>query len=503
MWEQASWNEPIIFELKGKHRQGTIVSEDNEIKKEIEVEIPEKIRRNSELDFPQLSELEVVRHYIRLSQMSFGVDIGMMPLGSCTMKYNPKIEEKTQEVVENVHPLQDIGTMQGVLELLYEMQKWIAEATGMDKCSFQVPAGASGELAGVLMAKKFHEDKNQNRTEMLVADTAHGTNPASAAMAGYKVIYVKSNEKGLVDMDILKGIVTENTAGFMLTNPNTLGLFEENILEISKIIHGVNAVLYYDGANLNGILGIARPGDMGFDIVHVNLHKTFAVPHGGGGPGAGAICAKGELAEYLPYPIIENVDGKFEFIKPSKSIGKISTFYGNVANIARAYSYILGMGEEGISMVGKMSTLATNYLISKLKGLKGIELPFSESYRKHEAVFSVKQLMNDTGVTAFDVAKALLDRGFYAPTIYFPPIVEEALMIEPTETEPKETLDGFANALKNILETAYANPKDILESPHNTSVRRLDQVKANYPSTITPTYLVKKLRNQNKINLLK
>ncbi|AWR94950.1 aminomethyl-transferring glycine dehydrogenase subunit GcvPB [Acidianus brierleyi] len=503
MWKQASWDEPIIFDFKGKQRQGIIIPEDDEIKNEIQVEIPEKIRRNSELEFPQMSELEVVRHYTRLSQMSFGVDIGMMPLGSCTMKYNPKIEEKTQELVENVHPLQDISTMQGVLELLYEMQKWIAEATGMDNCSFQVPAGASGELAGVLMTKKFHENKNQNRTEMLVADTAHGTNPASAAMAGYKVIYVKTNEKGLVDLDILKEIVNENTAGFMLTNPNTLGLFEENIMEISKIIHNDNGVLYYDGANLNGILGVARPGDMGFDIVHVNLHKTFAVPHGGGGPGAGAICAKGELAEYLPYPIIENIDGKFEFVKPKKSIGKMSTFYGNVANIARAYSYILGMGAEGISMVGKMSTLATNYLITKLKGVKGMELPFSGIYRKHEVVFSVKQLMNDTGITAFDVAKALLDRGFYAPTIYFPPIVEEALMIEATETEPKETLDEFADALKNILETAYANPKDILESPHNTSVRRLDQVKANYPSTITPTYLVKKLRNQNKINLLK
>jgi glycine dehydrogenase subunit 2 len=503
MWKQASWNEPIIFELKGKQRQGLLIPEDNEIKNEVKIDIPEKIRRDSELEFPELSELEVIRHYTRLSQMSFGVDVGMMPLGSCTMKYNPKIEEKTQEIVENIHPLQDVSSMQGVLELLYYMQQWIAEATGMDKCSFQVPAGAAGELAGVLMTKKFHEDKNRNRTEMLVADTAHGTNPASAAMAGYKVVYIKSNEKGLVDVDILKEIVNEDTAGFMLTNPNTLGLFEENILGISKIIHSVNGILYYDGANLNGILGVARPGDMGFDIVHVNLHKTFAVPHGGGGPGAGAICAKGELVEYLPYPIIENKDDKFEFVKPSRSIGKMSTFYGNVANIARSYAYILGMGAEGISMVGKMSTLATNYLITKLKELKGIKLPFSGSYRKHEVVFSAKQLMDDTGVTAFDVAKALLDRGFYAPTIYFPPIVEEALMIEPTETEPKETLDEFANAMRNILETAYSNPKDALESPHNTSIGRLDQVKANHPSSITPSYLVKKLRNINKINSLK
>lgn len=289
-------------------------------------------------------------------------------------------------------------------------------------------------------------------------------------------MYVKSNGEGLVDMDILREIVNDKTAGFMLTNPNTLGLFEENILEISKIIHSANAILYYDGANLNGVLGIARPGDMGFDIVHLNLHKTFAVPHGGGGPGAGAICAKGELVNYLPYPMVEKVNGKYRLSKiPKNSVGKIATFYGNVGNLARSFAYLLGLGPQGVQMVGKMSTLATNYLIAKLRDIKELELIAPNRHRKHEVVFSVKQLMENYGVSANDVAKALLDSGFYAPTIYFPPIIEEALMIEPTETESKETLDMFAEALKKIVEDAKRNPEQLLKSPSNTSIARLDQ----------------------------
>ncbi|PVU75915.1 aminomethyl-transferring glycine dehydrogenase subunit GcvPB, partial [Acidianus hospitalis] len=434
---------------------------------------------------------------------NFGVDLGMMPLGSCTMKYNPKVEELTSRVVENCHPLQDEDTVQGILEMMYEMQKWLAEMTGMDECSLQIPAGAAGELAGVLMIKKYHETKNRKRDEMLVADTAHGTNPASAAMAGYKVIYIKSNQEGLVDIDILKEVVNSKTAGFMLTNPNTLGLFEENILEISKIIHSVDGVLYYDGANLNGILGVARPGDMGFDIVHINLHKTFAVPHGGGGPGAGAICAKGELKDYLPYPIVDKEGDKYVLRNPVKTIGKIASFYGNIGNVIRAYVYILGLGPQGISQVGKMSTLATNYLISKLKDVKGLELLAPHRPRKHEVVFSAKPLLNDKGVTALDIAKALLDRGFYAPTIYFPGIVEEALMIEPTETEPKETLDKFIAALKEILEESYKDPEKIRQTPQNTSVKRLDQVKANHPTSVTPSYRVLRLREKGIIKILK
>jgi glycine dehydrogenase subunit 2 len=502
LWRQANWDEPLIYELSSdkKRKQGIIIPEENI---DVKINIPEKIKRKNDLEIPELSELEVVRHFVRLSQQNFGVDLGMMPLGSCTMKYNPKVEELTSRVVENYHPLQDEDTVQGILEMMYEMQKWLAEMTGMDECSLQIPAGAAGELAGVLMIKKYHETKNRKRDEMLVADTAHGTNPASAAMAGYKVIYIKSNQEGLVDIDILKEVVNSKTAGFMLTNPNTLGLFEENILEISKIIHSVDGVLYYDGANLNGILGIARPGDMGFDIVHINLHKTFAVPHGGGGPGAGAICAKGELKDYLPYPIVDKEGDKYVLRNPVKTIGKIASFYGNIGNVIRAYVYILGLGPQGISQVGKMSTLATNYLISKLKDVKGLELLAPHRPRKHEVVFSAKPLLNDKGVTALDIAKALLDRGFYAPTIYFPGIVEEALMIEPTETEPKETLDKFIAALKEILEESYKDPEKIRQTPQNTSVKRLDQVKANHPTSVTPSYRVLRLREKGIIKILK
>ncbi|MDT7901223.1 MAG: aminomethyl-transferring glycine dehydrogenase subunit GcvPB [Acidianus sp.] len=502
MWRQANWDEPLIYELSSdkKRKQGIIIPEENI---DVKINIPEKIKRKNDLEIPELSELEVVRHFVRLSQQNFGVDLGMMPLGSCTMKYNPKVEELTSRVVENYHPLQDEDTVQGILEMMYEMQKWLAEMTGMDECSLQIPAGAAGELAGVLMIKKYHETKNRKRDEMLVADTAHGTNPASAAMAGYKVIYIKSNQEGLVDIDILKEVVNSKIAGFMLTNPNTLGLFEENILEISKIIHSVDGVLYYDGANLNGILGIARPGDMGFDIVHINLHKTFAVPHGGGGPGAGAICAKGELKDYLPYPIVDKEGDKYVLRNPVKTIGKIASFYGNIGNVIRAYVYILGLGPQGISQVGKMSTLATNYLISKLKDVKGLELLAPHRPRKHEVVFSAKPLLNDKGVTALDIAKALLDRGFYAPTIYFPGIVEEALMIEPTETEPKETLDKFIAALKEILEESYKDPEKIRQTPQNTSVKRLDQVKANHPTSVAPSYRVLRLREKGIIKILK
>lgn len=502
MWRQANWDEPLIYELSSdkKRKQGIIIPEENI---DVKINISEKIKRKNDLEIPELSELEVVRHFVRLSQQNFSVDLGMMPLGSCTMKYNPKVEELTSRVVENYHPLQDEDTVQGILEMMYEMQKWLAEMTGMDECSLQIPAGAAGELAGVLMIKKYHETKNRKRDEMLVADTAHGTNPASAAMAGYKVIYIKSNQEGLVDIDILKEVVNSKTAGFMLTNPNTLGLFEENILEISKIIHSVDGVLYYDGANLNGILGVARPGDMGFDIVHINLHKTFAVPHGGGGPGAGAICAKGELKDYLPYPIVDKEGDKYVLRNPVKTIGKIASFYGNIGNVIRAYVYILGLGPQGISQVGKMSTLATNYLISKLKDVKGLELLAPHRPRKHEVVFSAKPLLNDKGVTALDIAKALLDRGFYAPTIYFPGIVEEALMIEPTETEPKETLDKFIAALKEILEESYKDPEKIRQTPQNTSVKRLDQVKANHPTSVTPSYRVLRLREKGIIKILK
>ncbi|TRM80612.1 aminomethyl-transferring glycine dehydrogenase subunit GcvPB [Sulfolobus sp. D5] len=508
MWKQAKWDEPLIFEINPheKTRQGVLINKDEEIRNLVkDIEIPRNLIRESSPELPSLSEPEVIRHYVRLSQMSFGVDNGMVPLGSCTMKYNPKIEEASSKITESHHPLEDEDFVQGILEMMYELQQWFAEITGMDECSLQVPAGSAGELAGVLMMKKYHKVNNRAyKDEVLVADTAHGTNPASASMAGYKVIYVRSNSEGLVDLDILREVVNQRTAGFMLTNPNTLGLFEENILEISKTIHNENAILYYDGANLNGILGISRPGDMGFDIVHLNLHKTFAVPHGGGGLGAGVICAKGELKDYLPYPIVDKINGKYSLSKiPKNTIGKIATFYGNVGNLARSYTYILGLGPQGVQAVGKMSTLATNYLIAKLKEVKELELIAPNRPRKHEVVFSAKPLADKYGVTANDIAKALLDNGFYAPTIYFPPIIEESLMIEPTETETKETLDQFADVLKKIVEIAKTNPKAVMDSPSNTSIKRLDQVYANHPTSITPTYRVLRLRKLGKISSLK
>jgi glycine dehydrogenase subunit 2 len=419
------------------------------------------------------------------------------------MKYNPKVELRALGLTEGHHPLESEETVQGIMEMLYLMQRWLAEMTGTDECSLQPPAGAAGELSGLLIMKKYFDDRNEQRDEVLVADTAHGTNPATAGMLGKKVVYIRSNNEGLLDLELLKKVVSSRTMGLMLTNPNTLGLFEENILEIAKVVHSVGGLLYYDGANLNGILGIARPGDMGFDLVHLNLHKTFAVPHGGGGPGAGAICAKGDLVKYLPYPIVRKEGKRYVWFRPERSIGKIATFWGNVGNVAIAFSYILGLGPEGLREVAEQSVLATNYLIAKLKGLNGLTLMAPHRPRKHEVVFSAAELAKRTGVTANDVAKALLDRGFYAPTIYFPPIVEEALMIEPTETEPIEVLDEFANALTDIVRLAFENPKPLQESPRNTSVGRVDNVKANHPSTITPSPRVKRLREKGLLGPLK
>ncbi len=497
-WRQAYWNEPLILQTGDTERIGFTIP-----KTERKYSPRKELLRENPAEIPGHTEQEVVRHYVRLSQMSFGVDTGMVPLGSCTMKYNPKVELRAVEVTEDLHPLQDEETVQGVLELMYLMQNWLAEITGTDLCSLQPPAGAAGELTGLLMMKKYFADRNQERDEVLVADTAHGTNPASAGMLGLKVVYIRSNSEGLVDLEVLRKATGDKTLGFMLTNPNTLGLFEEDILEISEIVHESGALLYYDGANLNGILGIARPGDMGFDIVHLNLHKTFGVPHGGGGPGAGAICAKGELAKYLPYPVVVKDGSKFRWSKPERSVGKIASYWGNIGNVAIAFSYLLGLGPEGLKKVAEHSVLATNYLIAKLRDVKGLSLIAPHRPRKHEVVFSAAELAKVTGVTANDIAKALLDRGFYAPTIYFPPIVEEALMIEPTETEPKEVLDEFVRALREIVEKAYSKPEEILSSPKKTSVSRINNVIANHPTTITPSLRVKKLRERGLIGPLK
>jgi len=485
MFRQAKWDEPLIFELSREGRVGYTLPKPIE---ELEVEIPEKLKRKSKLDLPELSEPEVVKHYTRLSEMNYGVDSGIYPLGSCTMKYNPKINEEIagHPGVAYIHPYQDEGTIQGALRIMWELEGWLKEITGMDRFTLQPAAGANGEFTGVSIIRAYHIDNGEpQRNEMLVPDSAHGTNPASAAMAGFKVIEIPSNENGTVDIEALKAAVGENTAGLMLTNPNTLGIFEDEILEIADIVHKAGGLLYYDGANLNAVLGKVRPGDMGFDVVHLNLHKTFSTPHGGGGPGSGPVGVKDFLKDYLPVPLV-SYDGERYYLDYNvpKSIGKVKELYGNFAVMVRALVYLKVMGGDGLRNASEMAVLNANYLTRKLLGTKGYELP-GKTLRKHETVFSAEPMKKETGVRALDVAKRLLDFGMHAPTIYFPLIVHEALMIEPTETTSREELDAYVEALKRISEEAYANPEVVREAPHNTAVKRVDDVLAAKKPVIT------------------
>jgi glycine dehydrogenase subunit 2 len=498
-WRQAKWPEPLVYEIGDPDQTGFIIPYGEEDSKLEEiVGKPEeklgKLLRKDKPPIPGLSEVEVVRHYIRLSQMSYGVDVGPVPLGSCTMKYNPKISEElaNDTRITMLHPYQDEETVQGLLEILYMLERWLAEITGMDRCSLQTPAGAAGELTGALMIRKYFADKGEERDEMLIPDSAHGTNPASAAMAGFKVVRIPSNERGTVDIEAVKAVLSKRTAGMMLTNPNTLGLFEDQILELADLLHSNGSLLYYDGANLNGIMGIVRPGDMGFDIVHLNIHKTFSSPHGGGGPGAGVVCAKGELVDYLPRPLIEKKNGKYYWdYTCKKCIGRIRAFYGNIIPLVKAFIYIAMLSGEGLRETAMQSVINTNYFIALMRDAKGYELPYDPNKpRKHEVVISAKPLHRETGIGAGDIAKALLDRGLHAPTIYFPLIVEEALMIEFTESEPRREIENYARALKEIAEKAYENPETIKRMPLNTAITRLDEVYANHPRSVTPTYRV-------------
>lgn len=492
IFRQAKWNEPIVYEISRDSKEGVLLDEEfRDYALRFLSKLPKHIIRDS-LNIPSLSEVEVVRHFTRLSQMSYGVDLGPVPLGSCTMKYNPKICEELasdRRIVE-AHPYLDEEDVQGLLEILYTLQKWLAEIVGMDVCSLQTPAGAAGELAGALMIKKYHRDLGEgHRDEMIVPDSAHGSNPASAAMAGFKVVRIPTDPRGNTDIEALRAALSKRTAGVMLTNPNTLGLFEEYIVDIAREVHGIGGLLYYDGANLNGILGYARPGDMGFDVAHLNLHKTFAAPHGGGGPGAGAICAKGALADYLPVPLVE-YDGRKYYFKYDvpRTIGRISWFYGNIIPAIKSFLYIATLGPL-VKEVAEVANLNTNYMLKKLSALPGVDLVYGYGrWRKHEFVISFEKLYKETGVGAEDVAKALLDRGFHAPTILFPLIVPEAHMIEVTETESRENIDNLINAYKEIINIAYTNPSEIKRSPQNTSVKRLDTVYGNLPKNIALTY---------------
>ena len=494
MVKQADWSEPVIFELGRKGRRGHILpAVEEEVKQvvgNVDTIIPENMQRKSKPKLPELSEVEVARHYIRLSQMNYGVDSGLYPLGSCTMKYNPKINESlaNSKAMNMLHPYQDESTLQGILEILYRLERWLAEITGTYEVCLQPAAGAHGEFLGTSLIRAYHKFNGEleKRREIIVPDSAHGTNPASASMAGFNVVVVPSDKDGCVNIEALKEAVSERTAGLMLTNPNTLGIFEKNIEEIARIIHDAGGLLYYDGANLNAILGKVRPGDMGFDIVHMNIHKTFSTPHGGGGPGSGPVGVSEELAKFLPVPrIVFNGERyRLDYDRPH-SIGKIRSFYGNVAVLLKAYAYILSLGNEGLREVAEISVLNANYVAEKLKGIKGLTLPYGDEIpRKHECVFSAKPLKRETGVSALDVAKRLLDYGLHAPTIYFPLIVDEALMIEPTETFEKEELDRFVEAMRKISEEAYKNPEVVLKAPHNTAVSRLDEVKASHPRTM-------------------
>ncbi|MEM2110743.1 MAG: aminomethyl-transferring glycine dehydrogenase subunit GcvPB [Candidatus Bathyarchaeia archaeon] len=493
-FKQSKWSEPTIFEMGSPGRRGCNLPVLNEKIKTILVEqnyVPEHLRRKADPDLPELSEVEVVRHFTRLSQMNFGVDSGFYPLGSCTMKYNPKMNDAlaSSDKAHWIHPYQPEDTMQGTLELMYKLASWLAEITGTSKVSLQPAAGAHGELVGTLLIRAYHKFRGEldKRDEIVVPDSAHGTNPASASMAGFKVVIVPTGADGCVDIEALKAAVSSRTAGLMLTNPNTLGIFENKTLEIANIIHEAGGLLYYDGANLNAILGKTKPGIMGFDIVHVNLHKTFSTPHGGGGPGAGPVGVKEHLTDFLPVPLVE-FDGKGRYFlnyNVPHTIGKVKAFYGNFEVLVRAFAYILIMGSEGLEKISEMAVLNANYLASKLSKIKGFDMPYGKDKpRKHEFVLSCSRLKSETGVSAKNVAKRLLDYGFHAPTVYFPSIIDEALMIEPTETEPIETLDKFVEIMNQISNEAYTNPETVLEAPHNTSVGLVDEVKASHPKTM-------------------
>jgi glycine dehydrogenase subunit 2 len=425
-----------------------------------------------------LSEVELSRHYTRLMKRTFGVNSGFYPLGSCTMKYNPRINEDMAALpgFTDIHPLQPGHTVQGCLEVIAETEKALCELTGMDAVTFQPAAGAHGELVGILLMKAYHESrKDLKRTKIIVPDAAHGTNPASANMAGFTVVNIPSNSEGCVDVEKLRAAVGDDTAGLMLTNPNTLGLFDKNILEITKIVHEAGGLNYYDGANLNAIVGVARPGDMGFDIVHLNIHKTFSTPHGGGGPGSGPVGCKALLCDFMPayYPVKEKSVYAFDY--PEKSIGRVKAFYGNFLVIVRALTYIRTLGAEGLRDVAIHAVLNANYMQTKLSEY------FDVAYKglcMHEFVLTLQKIKEQTGVSALDVAKTLLEYGMHPPTMYFPLIVPEALMVEPTETESKETLDEAIEVFKKIYDDIYSNPERLHDMPLSTPIRRPDEVAA-------------------------
>lgn len=464
----------LLFEKSREGRGCAILPECD-----VPVVLPqEKDARKQPLHMPALSEPELSRHYTELAHKTRGVNDGFYPLGSCTMKYNPRVNEQIAalEGFNQIHPLQPQDTVQGCMEVMALAEKYLCEITGMDHMTLQPAAGAHGELTGLLLMKAYHTRKgNTHKTKILVPDSAHGTNPASAAMAGYTVVSIPSGDDGCVDIEKLKEAAGDDIAGLMLTNPNTVGLFDKNIREITQIVHDCGGLCYYDGANLNAVMGIVRPGDMGFDIVHLNLHKTFSTPHGGGGPGAGPVGCKEELAQFLPSVLVEKDGDGLHFTKPEHSIGEMKSFYGNFLVVVKALTYILTLGREGIPQASSNAVLNANYMMNQLKDLYTMAY---DDICMHEFVMSLADLKKDTGISAMDIAKGLLDNNIHPPTMYFPLIVEEALMVEPTETESRETLDEAVAVFRQLHAQAAADPEGLHHAPTKTPVTRLDEVGA-------------------------
>ena len=467
----------LIFDLSKEGRQGYSLPA-NKWQTSLS-ELPAGLLREQEPELPQVSELDVVRHYTNLSQMNFGVDSGFYPLGSCTMKYNPKINEEiaSMPAFAGVHPLQPSYTVQGVLRVYKELANALSAITGMAEFTLNPFAGAHGELTGLMIIRQYHISRGDlKRTRIIVPDSAHGTNPASAAVCGLEIVQVKSKANGLVDVEDLKPLLDDTIAGIMMTNPNTLGLFEKDIKEIAALVHECGGLLYYDGANMNPLMGVVRPGDMGFDVLHLNLHKTFSTPHGGGGPGAGPVGVAEHLMPYLPVPrVVEDEEGTlYVEDEDGQSCGRISGFMGNFGVLLRAYTYILMLGKQNVRMVGPLAVLGANYIKESLRDCYNLPI---DSVCKHEFVFD-GLLDQSTGVTTLDIAKRLLDYGFHAPTIYFPLLFHQSIMIEPTETESKETLDGFIEIMRHIAAEAASDPDSLKTAPHTTPVRRLDETTA-------------------------
>jgi len=470
-------DEPVIFERSSPGKKGAPIRDcDVPLIEPAEV-LPKGLLRSAPPELPEVSEFEVVRHFTRLSQWNYGIDTGIYPLGSCTMKYNPKLNEEVAafEGFSRIHPLQPEETVQGALELIYELEGFLAEITGMDAVSLQPAAGALGELTGLLLMSAYHRKKGSHKTKVIVPDSAHGTNPSSCTLAGYKVIQIPTSGDGVIEPHEVAKVMDEEVAGIMVTNPNTLGIFERHIVEIADIVHEKDGLVYCDGANLNALMGVVKLGETGVDVMHINLHKTFSTPHGGGGPGAGPVAVKKNLAPYLPVPsVIKGQDGfHFDYDRPD-SIGRVMAFYGNFGVLVRAYTYILSLGPEGLDKCTKTAVLNSNYIREKLRG--HYHLPYSTP-TLHECIFTDKK-QRKLGVSTLDIAKRLIDYGYHPPTIYFPLVVQGAMMVEPTESESLDELDGFIGAMIEVAKEAETNPEILKTAPHSTPVGRLDEVRA-------------------------